>query len=489
MSKQTAADQSPRLCVAALEFAITPNADEPTDVRNGARATEIVSGLKTMVMLLRDGDTQLCLITTHFGPSIPVNLSRLIRQTVADDLGIPASHVLIFTSHNHTSVALARNGVLAYNAYRDEAPSVELLPVGQEFLTALRNQVGKLSARLEPVTVWSAEGREKRITYYRKGRSQNGTTYLMREEDRQLLGEDYQGDVDHEAPLVVFKNDSGEAVAALAQFTGHPVTAFHPERTLVFGEWPQIACDLVGDQLDAPIGFLQGCAGDVNSKEMFTGGPKRSTEFGQMLAETYLDAITDLKPSKRDGLEVVIECVPVPLTPLPSREVLEEELAEIDDFMKRAESGDEDTRSCVGQNFPEALTPQYRAWLVSLVRPWNLWALDLHERGLADSVSDVQEMEIAVIRIGDVGIAGLPCEPFQNIGRQIRAQSTLPLTIPCGYMNVNHGYITDSENTGDNEYMSAHYRYTKFRAPLKKPAGDVLAQEAAVHLNRMAKNE
>jgi hypothetical protein len=36
---------------------------------------------------------------------------------------------------------------------------------------------------------------------------------------------------------------SGQTIAALTQFTGHPVTAYHPERPVVFGEWPQVACD------------------------------------------------------------------------------------------------------------------------------------------------------------------------------------------------------------------------------------------------------
>jgi len=44
--------------------------------------------------------------------------------------------------------------------------------------------------------------------------------------------------------------------------------------------------------------------------------------------------------------------------------------------------------------------------------------------------------------------------------------------------NYSHGYITDAPNTGDREYTSAFYRYTRFRPPLAKPAGDVLADRA-----------
>ncbi|MDA7921326.1 hypothetical protein N9B73_06175 [Verrucomicrobiales bacterium] len=477
-SKSTA----PSLQLAALEFKITPDAETTVDVRHGGKATEIASGLKTMVMMLEDKGKTLCLVTTHFGPSIPVNVSKLFRETLADDLDIPVSNVLIFTSHNHTSVALASNGVLTYNAYATPAPEAELLPVGETFFATLRKCASRLRAMLVPVTVSWAEGSEDRITYYRKGRRENGTTYLMREEDREQLGDDFQGDVDHQAPIIIFKNVEGDPVAGLVQFTGHPVTAYHPENTVVFGEWSQVACDIVSGKIAAPVGFLQGCAGDVNSKEMFTGGVSRSTEFGEMLGESYLEALESLRESGRDGMDVTLKTVRLPLASLPSPEFLNGEMTVIDDFMKRAEAGDENTLECVGQNFAKGLSPQYRAWLISLVRPWNLWALDLHEREAVDSIDYFQEMEIAVIRIGDVGIVGLPCEPFQNIGRQIREQSPLPLTIPCGYMNINHGYIADSENLGDNEYMSAHHRYTKFRAPLKAPAGDVLATEGVKRL-------
>ncbi|MFT5092951.1 MAG: hypothetical protein ACI93T_001773, partial [Porticoccaceae bacterium] len=106
--------------------------------------------------------------------------------------------------------------------------------------------------------------------------------------------------------------------------------------------------------------------------------------------------------------------------------------------------------------------------------------------GRADSVATELGIEVAVIRIGDVGIVGMSCEPFQEIGRQIRRASPLPLSVPCGYTNVSHGYITDSGNTGGQEYMSAHYRYTKFRPPLQKLAGDLLAEHAIRTLKRFA---
>ena len=482
----------PRLRAASLQFETWPEPDTESDSRTGAKIVDVAGPLKTTLLLLEDdGGMRLCLVTTHFGWTTPANVCDVFRNAIAAELDLPTSHVLLFSSHNHCCVAFASNAVQAYGSYGQDLPEAELLPVGLQFRNACCEHARRLPELLEPVQVWWAEGREGRITYNRKGRHADGSSYLMREQDRLLLGKDFNGDIDRQAPVVTFRNAKGNTVAALTHFTGHPVTGYHPERPVVFGEWPQVASDAVANHLsresNVPVGFLQGCAGDVNSKEMLSGTVECSTEFGNMLGESYIDALKELRPSVRDGMDFSTETVNLPLAPLPSHDVLVAELNEMDNFIQRANAGDENTLLCVGQNYPESLSPPFRVGLVEMIRRWNVWALDLHESGQAGSVATELGIDVAVIRIGDVGIVGMSCEPFQEIGRQIRRVSPLPISIPCGYTNVSHGYITDSGNTGGQEYMSAHYRYTKFRPPLKQPAGDLLAEHAIRTLKRFAR--
>ena len=474
--------EKPRLRAASIRFEITPQPMGPTASRVGAIVEKVSGPLKTTVTLLEDGELRLCLVATDFGSINALNVSDFYRRILAVDMNLPVSHVLLFSSHNHSGTLLASNPVVIYNSNLDSVPEPELLTVGHDLLRELRTCAERLPGMLQPVTVWWAEGQEGRITYNRKGRRADGSTYFMREEDRLLLGKDFCGDIDKQAPVIVLKNEAGKPITALVQFTGHPVTSYHPEKPVVFGEWPQVATDMVAEHLSQeaplPVGFLQGCAGDVNSKEMFRGGVERAEYFGRLLGESYIKALDHLRPSQRDGLDYLCEKVRVPLAPLPSREILQAEIAEIEDFISRASAGDENTLSCVGLNFPRDLTPAYRGKLIEAVLPWSQWALNLRQTGQANTVANYLEMEVYVIRLGDVAIVGMPFEPFQGIGRQIRNGSPLPLAIPCGYVNVSHGYITDSPNTGDREYISAFYRYTKFRPPLKKPAGDVVAQRA-----------
>jgi len=484
------------LRVASLDFAITPSTGGPTSSRVGAVVQKVAGPLKTAVTLLEDGDLRLCLITPHLNSPKGANISPLIRRSVAEVLNLPLSHVLLMVSHNHTDLNLVSNHIEAYSTLLmapDEMPVPKLLPAGQDFLNQLVVTAKRLPALLQPVTVWWAEGSEGRISYNRKGRRADGTTYLMREEDRDLMGADFNGDIDRQAPIVVLKNEHGEPVTALTQYTSHPCTCYHPEKPIIFGDWPQVACDHVAAHLSPSkpivVSFLQGCDGDVNSKGMFRGDVALSKKYGRMLADSYIKALDKLQPSSRTGLEYTVEKVQIPLAPLPSEDALKAEIAEMEDFIRRANAGDENTLLCVGQNFPRELTPAYRGKLIEMVLPWSRWALNLRQTGKADAVAKFLEVEIQVFRLGDVGIVGMPFEPFQGIGRQIRAGSKLPLTMACGYANISYGYLTDGPNTGDGEYQSAHYRYSKFRPPYQKPAGDVVAIKAVEILNRFAKHE
>jgi hypothetical protein len=475
----------PTLKVSALQFEVTPSAGGPTASKVGALVREVAGPLTTTVTLLESGDTRVCLITPHMNSPKGANISPLIRRTAAEALNLPLSHVLLMVSHNHTDFNLVSNHIEASVTLAmdpSEIPAPQLVPAGQEFLNQLGMIAKQLPDLLQPVTVWWAVGNENRLTYNRKGRRADGSTYLMREEDRDLMGVDFKGDVDEQAPIIVFKNRKGEAVTAITHFTGHPCTCYHPERPIVFGDWPQVACEHLGTHLSpqAPISvsFLQGCAGDVNAKGMFRGDVALSRKYGKMLADSYIAALDHLKPSQRDGLDFAVEKVRIPLAPLPSVEALKAEIKEMEAFLQRANAGDENTMVCVGQNFSTDLSPAYRGKLVEMILPWSRWALDLHQQGKADTVAKFLEVDIQVLRIGDVGIVGMPFEPFQGIGRQIRAGSPLPLALPCGYTNLSYGYLTDGPNTGDTEYMSANYRYSKFRAPYAKPAGDVIATQA-----------
>ncbi len=477
------------ISAAAITFSTVPKLGSATVNLTSAQAGKVIGPLKTTVTLLQEGSLRVCLVASPFFTD-EEGAYDIVQRQVSKALTIPTKNVIVFSSHDHCVPALTVGPAWTWKRPPERKVKTRLLDLGKRFVKQAVETARQLPDRLEPVSVWYAVGKEDRITYNRKGRRSDGTTYLIREEDRRLLGKDYRGKIDPDAPMVCLKNAKGRPVSFLTQYTGHPATAYHPERPVVYGEYPQVACeDLSRRYSNVPVSFLQGCAGDINSKEMFCGGVTRAKQFGHYLGQGYLRAAKKLTESKRRGMNFEMVRVRVPLKRLPSRTVVEREINEIKDFIRRAKAGDENTLSCVGLNFPRSLSPAYRAALVEMILPWSRRTLSLHKQGKAHLSPKYVEMEMAVLRLGDVGIVGMPCEAFSGIGRLIKRFSPLPLAIPCGYTNFSFGYVTDGPNTGDGEYMSSFYRYTQFRPPYRKPAGDVLAHQAVKTLKKFAKRK
>lgn len=475
---------SPRLKAAGQTFALTIPVGAPsTSTAFGLTAHAVYSDVKSTLILLEDGKKRMAFLTSAFRLEHP-ELQDASRAMISQAFGIAPGDVVINSAHNHS---IPRVDV-APNA-ESKNPKFEISrALGREYLAKLRAAIDALPAALEPVVIKWGVAQEDRITYNRRGRRPDGKVYFIREEDRVLLPPDYKGTIDKDAVVVMFTGKKGP-VACLTWYTGHPVTVYDPENPVVFGEWPQVACEKLSAHLNGvPVGFLQGCCGDINSKYMFHGTEAQSREFGGFLGDAFIRAAKSAKTSVRDGFNIRMQTVDVPLGPLPDRASLEKDLAEIDDFHKRAKAGDQNTLYCVGLNFPTELEPPYRAWLVESVRRWYAWALEQHKQGKADQVDKAVPLDIVVARIGDVGFAGMPAETFVRTGFKIKRETNLPCVLASGYTGKMHGYIPDATAVDDRDYMGGNFRNRSvFHPPYRAPGADAMAEAAVKTLNEFAR--
>ncbi len=479
--------------VAAHTFIVKPKPGSEGRTILGGKASYIFTPLQSSIFLLRQDGKLLVLLTSHF-MTHHYRFSNLWRKAVADALEIPFDQTFTFSSHNHCVVKVVESQYSWGSHEVDHfIPESELTWEGHEIIRKTIKVLPRLQQNMQPASIRWAVGHERRISHNRKGRRADGSTYLMREEDRLTLGKDFNGDIDDDAPIVGFYNRKNEPIAFLTHFTAHPVTAYHCDHPVVHGEFPQAACNIVSRRFQrVPVGFLQGCAGDTNSKGLLAhdtpqNNAKRATRYGHMLGQTYVEGLKGLKKSKTDTLAFDWKTVHLPFTKLPEKEWLKSHLAEIKRFEKDCKAGkDEATRRCVGLNFPSNMTVPYRAALIKPLKAWNEWLLAHHDNKADNQPHPSLPLHIAALRIGDVGIIGMPCEPLLGIGRQIKANAPLPLVLPTGYFNDTcMGYIPDSPNCRDLDYVSSFYRYTNSLLPLATPAGDLLAQEGVSLLKKL----
>lgn len=457
--------------------------------------SRIYGPIESGVLLLESEGDLIVMLTSHFLTHF-YGLSNFYRRRVADALGIEFDRIMVFSSHNHCCGKLLKHlpGIWGVDNEESMIEEEELSEEGRQLLHRYVETAKRLQGQLEEVRIAYGTGHERRITHNRKGRRADGSTYLMREEDRLLQGVDFNGDIDDDVFVVGFYGRNGKPVCFLTQFTGHPVTAYHPEEPVIHGEFPQVAGEVLSAAHDrVPVLFLQGCAGDVNCKGLLSGKgeDERAADadrYGHMLGETFVQLAGEMTSSSTAG-EVSLQWarVRLPYKNPPSESSLRKSLERVEAFIGRCEAGDDaGTRTCDGLNFPSNLTPAYRKALVEPTQKWLHWALGFHEPGNEAKPPGGVSLKIGVLRIGDVGIVGLPCEPLLGIGRKMKELSSLPVTIPCGYMNDTRkvGYVPDGPNCEDLDYVSSFYRYTQSMLPYRKPAGDALARAAAKLLNQ-----
>ena len=455
--------------VACASFDCTPPLGFPAPTLGENPVIRKIEGpLETRVFALRQGN--LCI---GWGNS-DYNLYDEVRQRLAAGLKIPREHTIHSTTHNHSGIAEAKLG------------SGDTTGFTQRFYADLDHAIASLNQRFAPVEVSWATGQESAITYNRKGHRPDGSTYFMRWEDRIKLPGDFTGVIDPTASVIRFDRTDGTPMLFVTHFTGHPVISFNLEEPVInpdYSGWAIV--DLENAYPKAhPVGvFLQGCAGDINAKDMFAG-PKLARESGDKLGKVFIEASHHTRKVSSPNLGFATGVAYVPYGPLPSLEELEKEKKELLDFQRRVDAGDPDTLHVIGYNFSETMKMGYRRNLVTPFLKWTDWAMQMQKEGKPKPL-DHLAVTVQVVSIGDIAIAVMPHELFVGIGFSIRRRSPFTYTIPAAYSNALYpGYIGTSADVGSREYMSAFYRYA-MKPPYAQPAGDAIADKAMALLNKL----
>jgi hypothetical protein len=455
--------------VSCASFDCTPPVGFPSETLGENPVIRKIEGpLETRVFALRQGD--LCI---GWGNS-DFNVFDETRQRLAAALKIPISRTIHSSTHNHS-------GIRERGLGPDDKTGFT-----KRFYDNLDQAIGSLSGKFAPVNISWATGREPDITYNRKGHRPDGSTYFMREEDRVKLPASYTGVIDPTATVIRFDRGDGTPMLMVTHFTGHPVIAYNLEQPVANPDYSGWA---IVDLLEAypaahPVGvFLQGCAGDINAKGMFSG-PKLARESGDKLGRVFIDASHHTRKVRNLRLGFATGVARVPYGPLPSIAQLEKDKQELLAFQKRVDEGSPDTLHVIGYNFSETMEMGYRRNLATPFLKWTDWAIEMQKEGKPRPL-DSLPVTVQVVSLGDIAIVAMPHELFVGIGFSIRKRSPFTYTVPAAYSNALYpGYIGTSEDVGSREYMSSYYRYA-MKPPYAKPAGDAIADKAVELLHKL----
>lgn len=324
-------------------------------------------------LVLSDGETRVALLSWDLLDAREYAVAR-VRTAISRATGIPAGHVLVQATHNHSGPksemgadepALARE-LRASRAAQDG-------PAYREWADRLVDTcvelVRQADASLQPVTLSIGRANVGEWLFNRRPiRPDQTVVSMMLPRDPYVLGGGLRfGVVDPTMTLLSLRDSAGKRVCTLFHVPMHAVAVYSAYKG-ISADWPGRVADLLQQKLGGEAMFLQGCAGDI-------------------------------VPARR-GFEAV--------------EAMSAFIA------NRAIAADE-----VAMELPKGRIRVAQAVL-------GLPATEAAAKDLGRANID---SEVMVITLGPLALVTLPGEPLQELGTAIQQRSPFPHTLVLGYAN------------------------------------------------------
>ncbi len=404
--------------------------------RSGA-SNGIAQPLTATALVLSTGDTKIAIVACDL-VFIQNPAADEIRGRIADAIGASRAGVLINCSHTHCGPT-----VPGFTFESEEQRSIQ----GKYFEDLKNKLVG---------CVRTADSRQRpaRIGFDR-GSVQIGINRREKDEDgKYVLGEDPDGPMDSDVPVVRIDEEGGRPLAVLFAYGCHTVT-MGPKCLQLTPDFPGPARKLIEATTGAMSLFLQGAAGNINpitgigTKEDDTDNMLRvGNALGAEVVKTMMRIRTHDKRGPRtifsslsknftypyvpleatdSKIAVVDQILELPMLPFPSLEEARQILQARTDILAKAQ------KDGLAENHQVAL---YR---------FRDWAKTLKDKVEAGIRSSSVPLSLQAFRVGDIAFATAAGETLVELGLSVKKASPFPDTIFLGYSNGCIGYIPPAE--------------------------------------------
>jgi hypothetical protein len=355
-----------------------------------------------------------------------------IRDAVGAAIGIAPVNVRVSVTHNHAGPPPSawnwtKQGQAALDGY------FAMLP---EYAAGAARAA---DGALQPARIGTASG-QSRVAVNRREDGPDGRT---------VTGCNFGGVIDPEVFVARIDAENGDPIAAIVGYTMHPTT-LGPNNRHISPDWPGFMKRTVESLTGATCLFAQGSTGDVGpGKNGFTHDRNEPRRLGTMVgceaARVYHDIDLPQKRYRHDrvwesGAPLSLwvgetEDEPAPRVQVVSSEIdlplleqppLEQAQAAVDAAQARLDS------------LKAANAPAKEIEAATFVTKRANMAMS---RASTYGGKSHAAVELHLLQIGPVVIAGTEGEPFCEIGMAIKERSPFPATWFGGYTSGWAGYI------------------------------------------------
>jgi len=415
----SAADKSARVFRAgAFAIDITPR-EFPVLVNGGVSertADRAVDPLHARCLVLDDGTTQIAIAVVD-SCMIPRALLDEAKEAARAATGIPTERMLISATHTHSAPAVC--GCLGTD--RDDRYA-RYLPgrIAEGIKLAYQN--------LAPAWIGWAVGQDPKNVFCRRYLMKPGTAltnpFSGTHDDQAQMNPGYLnpnairrlGPVDPAVTVLSIQSPEGQPIALLANYSTH-YAGSEPVSADYFGVFCEKIARLI-DAQDAKPPFValmsNGTSGDANC-----------CDFDH--AQRKFDSVSVAEDVSRAAYQAYRQIRYWNWVPL----AMQQRLLELNVRMPRPEEVAK-AKEYIAANLGER---KPRAWAEVYAR----------ETVLLNQLPATRELKLQAIRIGNLGIAAIPCEVYGQTGLEIKNCSPLKPTMNISLANGCEGYLPPPE--------------------------------------------
>ncbi|MBS1827223.1 MAG: neutral/alkaline non-lysosomal ceramidase N-terminal domain-containing protein [Acidobacteria bacterium] len=426
------------------------------------------AGMIVTALVLSDGKQKFAMVDIDM---LLVTGMQPVAERAAQAIGVPANHVRLAATHTHAGPAFQREkGPLGV----DPAKYEKMMADYQRLLAdRIVKVVVDANKNLRPVHAYGAKGVGTININRRMRATKDGPPAVGRNET---------APVDRELVVIRIDDANGKPYAVLVNFQCHGIVLTY-ENKLISPDWVGMTRKAVEQAMPGATAlFFQGAAGDQGPIEWGTGDISVAHRLGMTLglqaAALAMQIETTQRAPKFEGYvestafaaktpwrvqgprDATIRFVSKTLS-LPPRRYTPKE---IDDMASRVAQAEKQLGPARASGDPwqkhqaEARWRRFNDLLTKWKKPYDATPV---------------EVDVQILRIGDMAIVAMPGEPFSGIGAAIKKASPFPITMFCGYSTGKGG---DYMPVAD-EYQ--HGGYEVERTPYGTGAAEKLVKETS----------
>ena len=432
---------------AASQVEITPKNGTPLAGYYHARA---VAGMldplhaKTIVMEQDGVHAALVVLDVAYTTQALVDAAR---AAVQKQCGIEGDHVMVSATHTHTGPTLPRLNLMDKLTQADSPPGVAYM---QSLPDLIAKSVNEAKAKLAPVTPAFAIGDGKGISFNRRVLKEGSTQALWQPKTFDPATMRPAGPVDPDIGVLVFnsRTESAKPVASLLNFAMHPTSV--GAGTKVSADFPGVFTKLINERHgpDMISVFANGCCGNINPNDYFTGTRRNHLQIGALLADATDAAWPNLTPLKTFAPRIASTRVT-----LKRRGYTEAEIEKAKDIATRM----------VTKNLGTVTMAEAVCILETIGKQNEPLSVEVQAIAFSD----------------DAAIVALPGEIFVELGLALKKQSPFKHTMIAELANGSIGYIPDSR-----AYPQGNYEVVSARCA--QGSGELLVEAAVKLLKELA---